>query len=546
MPHGTDPLHWLVALCEQLVSAYEIVNVHGEPVWPALAGDTAACLRRLVLQSPSVEIRAVLDAAARHSSAVFADIGGLRIAAIDLRSAVGDELTLVVAERQAPLSRTASTDELTRVGRWLTKAVRRPMEPAADRSSQWHQLSLLHRILGDAAATGSDAAVVQALVDALAIWADTDTRAYRLSRSGEFVIEIALAGADPDPAPDVIGARWLPSLVGPTRLGALDAQRLGFRSGVEVIVETIEDGGSTPWLLAHLGTFSARVEERLALFSELLVPAVRRARAIELSRLVWSLTQELVGSRRPAPDAAAAALRVLGDATLATATLILRRVDGAHLMDLGDPMPPQRQPDARLPTLGLTLDLTAPFQARLTVSRADDRPFAVQEQRLVEAGAGVLASWLSSVLHRGELDQPRSPLVSVPSALDRRGHHRPIRRDEVSLLVIRPEATQSTREVRDLWVGRIGRRLRPCDVTGALPSGEIGVLLPETGPTDAHVVVERLRRVFREDHGLYLLERAPIGVATSRATASDVPTLLDQARADTVSAQQDSDRSLEC
>jgi hypothetical protein len=182
-------------------------------------------------------------------------------------------------------------------------------------------------------------------------------------------------------------------------------------------------------------------------------------------------------------------------------------------------------------TLRLPLARSVPFQAALSLFRTGGGPFAIQEQRLAEAGAVVLAEWLSTTLGRGELGSPRSPIEAVDASLDRRGRAEAARLDDVSLLVIRPAATQSTGELRDLWVGRIRQRLRPGDVAGALPTGEIGVLLPETGAFGAHVVVARLRRVFGRDDTLYLLERAPIGVATSRATASDVPTLLHEARA---------------
>ena len=523
-----DPLHRLVALCAQRVSAFEIVNGRGEPVWPQLPGNTAARLRHCFSDPLAVEIRAVLDAATRHSSVVFADIGGLRVAAIDLRPAVAEDLTLLLAERQTPRSARAQLDDLTRTGRWLARAIRRSSTPASDPSHDWQQLHLLHRILTDAAASGSDVTVVQALVDALAIWLDTDTRAYGLAPSSEFVLEIALAGADPNRAPRVIDGRRLPSLVGPAKLSAADAERLGFKPGVDVVIETIEDRGSTPWLLAHLGAVGALDEERLALFSELLVPAVRTARSVEVARLMWSLTEKLAATRLSAPEAGSSALRVLGTATRARATLTLRRSDGTRVAELGD-APSTHPPPEGTPLLRLALDLAEPFHAKLSLWRTDDGPFTVREQGLAQAGAGVLASWLSTTLQRGELTDRQFRLHRLDPTLDRR-RRRPARPDDVSLLVIRPEATQSSGEVRDVWVGRIGRRLRPSDVTGALPTGEIGVLLPESGMAAAHVVVERLRRAFEEDHALSLLERAAIGIATSCAAASDIPTLLGEAR----------------
>lgn len=528
-----DPLHWLIALCEHLVSAFEIVNSQGEPILAALPGDTPSRLRRCLAPPQSVEIRAVLDAASRHASVVFADIAGLRIGAIALVAAVDEELTLLLAERLGTGQRSNRPDELTRTGRWLAKAIRRSSARSGDPSRDWHELYLLHRILASAAAKGSDVGVVQALVDALAIWVDTDTRAYALTRSGEFVLEVGLPGADPAPAPRVIDARKLPAFADPTRLAPAEAERLGFRPTLDVILQTIEDGGSTPWLLAHLGRFSAHDEERLALFSDLLLPAVHAARAVEVARLVWAMTQELVSDQVSAIEAAEAALAELGRATLATASLTVRpENEPGRLMEIG-PGQPAVGPSltAATPALRLPLALSSPFQAMLVVARSDDRPFAVREQRLAEAGATVLASWLSTALARGEIGEPRSSaLPMVDRSLDRRGRRPEARPDDVSLLVIRPTIHESTGDVRELWVGSIRRRIRPSDVAGALPSGEIGVLLPETGAADAHAVMNRLRRLFENDESLYLLEPAPIGVATSRGATSDVATLLHHAR----------------
>jgi len=528
----SDPLHWLVALCEHLVPAFEIVNGRGDPVLPPLAGAAATRLRR-TLEAPerSVEIRAVLEAAARHPSVVFSEVGELRLAAIALRTAVHEDLTLVLAEPVRTIS-PPSADGLARVGGWLAAAVRHSSLQTTDPFRLWRELFLLSRILAGAAATGHDERVVQALVDALAVWADTDTRAYTLTRSGAYLMEVALAGAAPERAPRVINGRHLPSVFGLVRLTPADASRLGFDPRVDVIVETVRDEGAAPWLLAHLGSFSEHDEERLALFSELLLPAVHAARGVEVSRLVWALTQELAGDWLTAGDGVTAALRQLDHVMQASVSLTVRQPDGARIVELASAPSPSRPRATLTPALRLPLALSTPYHAALLVVRSDDCPFTVREQRLAESGAKVLASWLDTVLRRGDFDLSRGTTSPVDASIDRRGQRTGTRPDDVSLLVIRPEATHSTAEVRDVWVGGIRRRLRPYDIAGALPSGEIGVLLPETGAADAQVVSARLRRVFEADAALYLLERAPIGVATSRGSGSGMPALLDQARGD--------------
>jgi hypothetical protein len=531
-PPVADPLHWLVALCEQLVTAFEIVNRQGEPVLPALAGAVPARLRRCLLPHRALEMRALLDAASGAQPVVFGEVAGLRIGAIPLRPAVDEDLVLLVADRLGAGRRARRFSDIERVAGWLARAIHRAASRPADPSRDWHELYLLNRILAGAAAKGSDSSVMQALVDALAIWVDTDTRAYALTPAGHFAQEICLAGAVMGLAPRVIAPRELPELAGQTRLARADAERLGFALDLDVLIDIVEDEGATPWLLAHLGRFSTDDEARLALFSELLLPAVHAARGVEVSRVIWAMTQALAGDRFSAADAATAALGELARRLQATVSLTVRRTDGTRLIELTEHARATAGTTART-VLRLALALTPSCQGSVSFSRAEDRPLTMCEQRLAEAAVGVLTSWLSSAIGRGELGGPRDAHEPVDVPLDRRGRRQAGRRDDVSLLVIRPQATQSTSEVRDLWIGGIRRRLRPGDVAGTLPSGEIGVLLPKTGAIDAHVVVARLRRAFERDDSLYLLEEAPIGVATSRATASDVPTLLDQARAET-------------
>jgi hypothetical protein len=171
------------------------------------------------------------------------------------------------------------------------------------------------------------------------------------------------------------------------------------------------------------------------------------------------------------------------------------------------------------------LAVPEPFEATLTLWRPLDRPFTGREVRLGEIGASVLGSWTAAALRRGEI----MPAPGPQRRIDRRAR-RVLSASQVSLLVIRPDATESTSDVRDMWVGEIRRRLRPADVTGALASGEIGVLLPATASDDAHAVATRLRRIFSQHSSLALLERAPIGIATARTQASDGHSLLRQAR----------------
>jgi hypothetical protein len=275
---SNDPLRWLSELREHLVPAVEIINSRGEAILPAVRGDTAARLRRLVIAPIPPALEAVLREARASRGMVFAHIDGLRMAATAVRDEAGEPLTLLLAERADAGRDAARRAELARVATWLGRAlIRSRIAAAGDEARDWHELSVLHRMLNKAVASGSVAAVMHAFVEALAIWADTDTRAYAGDRAGRFVLETALAGADPHAAPRVIPVSELAGITGLTRLDAHDAERLGFSSEGDVIVGPVHHE-RTSWLLVYQGRFAAFDLERLGLFHDMLLPALHAAK----------------------------------------------------------------------------------------------------------------------------------------------------------------------------------------------------------------------------------------------------------------------------
>ncbi len=528
-----DPLRWLSELREHLVPAVEIINGRGEAILPAVRGDTATRLRRLVIAPIGPAIEALLrDATAAHAL-VFAHIEGLRVAAVGVRDEAGEPLTLVLAERADAGRDAARRAELARVATWLGRALTRSRVSATgDPVRDWHELSVLHRMLNKAIAKGSVAAVMHAFVEALAIWADTDTRAYVGDRAGRFVLETSLAGADANAAPRLIPAAQMVGVTSPTRLDTRDAERLGFSPDVDVIVAPVQHE-RTSWLLAYQGHFSPFDRDRLELFHDMLLPALHAASEVEASRLMWSMMQRLVGEPRSPREAVSEAMGELEQAGLCTAAMLVLRRGGEVLMELGVPVPADAngEPWPAPAIQNYRLAVPDPFAASLTLWRPTDRPFTGPEARLGEIGASVLGSWTAGALRRGDILREAASVRPSDRRAKRAG-------SDVSLLVIRPEATRTTTELRELWVGEIRRRLRPADVTGALSSGEIGVLLPGTASDDAYAVASRLKRVFGQQTALALLERAPIGIATGRSRSSDGYTLLRQARAHADGAQE--------
>ncbi len=526
-----DPMRWLVELRERLGPAIELLNERHEPILPAVRNDTAARLRRLVLPLRSA-VQALLVSAHTSHEPAFATLGGLRLAAVGVHlgvhDGVGEPLTVLVGERVDAGREAPRRTELARVATWLSRALTRArLSASADPAREWRELSVLHRMLNDAIVQGSETDVVQAYVEALAIWADTDTRAYALDAAGRFVLDVALAGADAAAAPHLIAAASVDMTLGLTRLESDRAEGLGFPGPVDVVLGPVPADDGVRWLITYLSTSNSLDVDRLALFHDLLLPALRAAGELEASRLTWAMMQHLVHSPLSPRDAVANALEELEQAGLCTAAMLVLRRGGEVLLELGVPVPRTADGyDYLSPAVQhYALSVPDPFEASLTLWRPSTMPFTSRETRLGGIGASVLESWVATALDRGE--------IGVATE-ERRVERRRLgldERPEVSLLVIRPDPARSSVNLREGWVSELKLRLRPADVIGALASGEIGVLLPNTEAGDAHLVAARLRHIFRQHSTLSALDRVPIGIATASSRWSDGYSLLKQARA---------------
>ena len=526
--HADDPMRWLVELRDHLGPAVELLNERHEPMLPAVRGDTATRLRRLVVPPLRSVIDALLVSAHSAHEPAFATLGGLRLAAVGVHDGVGEPLTVLVGERVDAGREAPRRTELARVAMWLSRALTRVrLSASADPAREWRELSVLHRMLNDAVAGGSETDVVQAYVEALAIWADTDTRAYALDAAGRFVLDVALAGADAGAAPHLIAAAHVDTTLGLTRLEPDRAASLGFAGPAGVVLGPVPADDGVRWLMTYLSTSDSLDLDRLALFHDLLLPALRAAGELEASRLTWAMMQHLVHSPLSPRDAVASALDELEQAGLCTAAMLVLRRGGEVLLELGVPVPRTSDGyDYLSPAVQhYALSVPDPFDASLTLWRPSTLPFTTRETRLGGIGASVLESWVATALDRGE--------IGVASE-ERRVERRRLGLDdrpEVSLLVIRPDPARTSVNLRERWVSELKLRLRPADVIGALASGEIGVLLPSTESGDANLVATRLRHIFRQQSSLSALDRVPIGIATASSRWSDGYTLLKQARA---------------
>lgn len=492
-------------LREHLTPHLEVLDAAGEPILPVVRGEVADRLRRQLRVVPSTALQSAVHDAQPGVPVSFALVDGLRVAVIGVNDAARARFTLLLAERADAGRDSARRVELTRMLAWLARAFG---STSANRTRDWRELSVLHQVLQKTVAGGSVPGLLRAYAEALAVWADIDTRAYLGNYAGRYVLDVALAGASASDAPHDMPAAALAAVRERRRLDSAEARALGFVAGVDTILSPIRVADQVPWLIAYSGRFAEAEEERIALFEDMLAPALDATDEVEASRLMWLMMQHLVDAKRAPLDAATAALAELERTGLCTAALLIVRRGGVAVLQLGVPVPDAGRNDAWPSAVvqHFTLTVPEPFEASLTLWRPADQPFSQRETRLGSIGASVLGDWASGVLDRGDL----GPHQAADESADRRQSHGA----NVSLLVILPGHTSASQAQRETWLGDIRPQLRPVDIVGALASGEISVLLPGAAAEGAEAVATRLSRLFTQRPALAMLIGAPIGIAS--------------------------------
>lgn len=498
---------WLIDLRDHLLPGIEVVDANAMSVLPPVRGDIADRLRRLLRTPTSPIVAALLRDATPGGPMVFARADGLRIGVLGLADPPRAPVTLWLAERADVGRETTRRADLSRMASWLARALGSTSEtPVRD----WREISVLHQVLQKAVARGSVEAVLSAYIEALAIWADTDSRAYLGNRAGQFALTVSLAGAAAGDAPPVLSEDGTVPDGARRRLSATDAHRLGFSTTRDTVLSSVRMADHAPWVIAYAGQISAADADRLAIFEDMLRPALLATAEVEASRLTWVMMQHLVDGPLSRREAAGLALAELERAALCTAAMQITDGAGEMILQVGPPAPAAAHAGAwpGFAVQGYVLDVAPPCRATLTLWRPPNRPFTLRESRLGGIGATVLGRWTANALDRGDLS---AGPAGAPAADRRR-----IRAasDDVSLLVILPDPSDTAAAVRETWVRDIRVRLRPDDIIGALASGDISVLLPATNRGDAQAVASRLTRLFAQHAPLALLDGAPIGVAS--------------------------------
>ena len=523
-------LEYLLQLRHHLNAAFELFDERCMPILPPGNGTIVKRLRRLAVQPDGSPMRTALEQVVATGQSRVDVVEGLRIATAriiapnPLRAAV-----IALAEPADDPKRVQGGRGLELMTGWLVEMVAKPAGTSdSSRDTEWRQISAFCRVVSEQAVLGSETAVINVFIEALAIWDDLDVRAYAATLNHTFSQSVALSGANPALAPSIID----PVAIGDD--GALVPvtpdvmEQLGFPETVGVSVAHVPDGATPAWLLVFLGEITPEATPRISALVNVLGEVLSAARAAEMSRLTWALLQALVAGLDSADDKIGRALQQLTVATGRPAGLSVTRLDGAVLMGAGD----ADSLAAWSATGGVSVrqPLVESCEMLLALAPSERNPALVRDQRLLDAAASVFGCWTAALLKRDEL------------ARGRRGVERPfdeilqqqiqLAREtgtELAVIVVKPGGAQPL--VVRKWVRELRAQLRAVDIAVALPTGEVGIVLPSTSLREATRVAVRLRQLGGDDQGVAPFAAALAGVVSlAEQNMDDASTLMGEAR----------------
>src|SRR6185295_4520428 len=166
----------------------------------------------------------------------------------------------------------------------------------------------------------------------------------------------------------------------------------------------------------------------------------------------------------------------------------------------------------------------------LALAPGERAPALVRDQRLLDAAASVFGCWTAALLKRDELargrrgvERPFDEILQQQIQLARNTG------TELAVIVVKPGSVQPL-AVRK-WVRELRAQLRAVDIAVALPTGEVGIVLPSTSLGEATRVAARLQQLCGEDQSLSVLASAQAGVVSlAEREFDDASALVGEAR----------------
>jgi hypothetical protein len=509
---------WLFDAYRLLGIHLEIIDDHGHIITPS--SSAGAELRNAVTASRNVE--AFLTPETRASLT----LGGMNVSSTPIVAdrAVAGAVLLAVKGSDA-----FDESHLARVGAALAKAIAEQLSHSAhERLDSLHKISALYQLLHAGVAMGSEAAVLRSFAEALSIWEDLEIFAYRADLRRRYCLEVTLPGSNVSAVPKILDQS---ADVDRLAISVLSAgEGAGDELGADASSVHLSTAGGS-WMIATRSIRNAGPIGLSELYFAALAHALNAAVAVEASRLTWAVMQQFVAGESPG-QAAARAVTEVASVLNAEGHFVVLGPDGSAILTAGTAAGSTSEwsPVIDGATLRTPIDVPAPFRAMLEMRAFGDRVFTERDVKLFESARETFDMWLPQALRqlRGGAER-RGAASSFDEVLDRYARDAYASRDVASFILIGGRDVSVAPQTTQRWIRRLRPELRPTDLAGRLRSGEVGILLLQTPGDGAHVVAQRLTRLFKST----ATAEEPairVGVASQMPTVISADALIEYAR----------------
>lgn len=415
------------------------------------------------------------------------------------------------------------------------------------------------RFLSQMHGIATEADLIQAIIQAAAVWYDLDVRAYRRDLRGQDVLEMWLPGADVDADPKVLTSETLVVPDAVTRVESLaDFESLGWHDAQrEVVLMPIAPNGQIAWLLVVPGAIDGDEVSTLELVCRTAAGVLEQLAARRAREVCDGLIDCLGGAnggdpRQVQPVAEALLAEWMSAVGAVRGALAIRRRSADNvtvLAELGDHGPGGPRFDAEPgqevlspELLSMAYGVGGGADALVSLGASPARPFGVAEAALAQAGASVVRAWLAGVvvaLRQAPVSE-RPEESSAPPPFERRVGEEVGRAARMRLkggvVVVKVEPrdeggrraswSQADVQAQSLVIQALRAELRSSDLLGQLATGEPAALLVRAnadGVASAEKrLKERIDRLARE----HRLPRVAVGTALYPPADGETPAML--------------------
>jgi hypothetical protein len=519
---------WLLALRRQLNVDVQLVSSAHAPLLtgPAVT-PVATDIDALLATVPS--LKSAVTTAMRGKTPRYTRIDRAQTICLPVtmgRAVVG---ALIVARRSAADMSVEDRGQLEETGSALRHAIEAYLVTPQPAQGDLDRFRSLGRVLRKSARE-SDRDVIAAFAETMAIWHDWEVYGYVETEQGDFVQEVALAGANDGVSPASISRGSLPDVAEPAMLAKYDAERVGFSTANELVLAKIgNEAGS--WLLVMHGAIDDELP-RLRAYLATLEEAMSHALEAAMARLTTVVAKCLLADEpeldQPARQAVGQIEQLLG---APWAVLTITTATGAPLVRVGSP--PLTLVGSR--PNGDQIVLARPVAPQVTmvlaVGWSSGRRPTYHERRLVQTSADLLEAWTRRVVKKSDASGERRVLSrSFEEILIQMARHTLESGVPVTTVVFAfRDPLFGAGEVQTR-ISRIREQVRPADIVGRLAASEIGMLLYGTAGDRARLVVDRVGHVLGTADDMWSPVPVSIGFASRSPGEPGADTLLKESR----------------